>query len=205
MILIEPVDRIDIVAIGVSTGGPKALYKMVPEFPADLGVPVVIVQHMPAVFTKTLATGLNKISKLTVVEGISGHKLKPNTVYIAPGEKQMKLFLNPHTKETALITTDDPPENFCKPSADYLFRSVAQIYPRRALGVILTGMGADGVKGSIAMKKAGAYIIAQDEKSSIVFGMPMEVIKAGAADQIVPLDKVASQITRVLKQYRKLI
>lgn len=184
----------DIVVIGVSTGGPQALAQVIPKLPAGLRVPVVIVQHMPAAFTRALAQSLNEKSALTVVEGQAGDLLEPGKVYLAPGGKHMRLEQPTSTQPPRLCLTDDPPENHCKPSVDYLFRSVAGLYPRRALGVIMTGMGADGVQGLRLMKQAGATVIAQDQASCVVFGMPMEAIKAGVVDSIVPLEHLAHVI-----------
>ena len=185
--------RIDIVAIGISTGGPNALSKMIPMLPADFKVPIVIVQHMPPVFTAALADSLTKKSKLKAVEGSEGMLLEPGKIYIAPGGKQMKLEED-GSKQIRISITDAPPENNCRPSADYLFRSVAKHYKNNALGVIMTGMGCDGTKGLVIMKKLGAKVIAQDEQTSTVFGMPMEAIKAGVADVIAPLENIAGEI-----------
>ena len=188
-----------IVAIGISTGGPKALADVIPQIPAGLGVPVVIVQHMPPVFTKALADSLDKKSSLTITEGTDGQPLTPDTVYIAPGGKQMKVVKENNTGKCVLKVTDDPPENHCKPSADYLFRSVAGVFPGKALGVIMTGMGRDGTIGLRLMKRSGAKVLAQDEKSCVVFGMPMEAVKAGVVDLVLPLNQIAGKITSIVK------
>lgn len=192
---VSPAQRIDIVAIGISTGGPKALAQMIPQLPGTLRVPVVIVQHMPAMFTAVLAQSLNTQSALTVQEGQSGQVLQAGNVYLAPGGKQMRLV-----KTGALVKieiTDDAPENFCKPAVDYLFRSVAAIYGARALGVIMTGMGADGTRGLQEMKKYGAPSLGQDEATSVVYGMPQEAFKAGVIDVVVPLERIAGEIARI--------
>lgn len=187
--------RIEIVAIGVSTGGPKALAQVIPALPVYLRVPVVIVQHMPAMFTGALAQSLNAQSALKVQEGQAGQILQPGHVYLAPGGKHMRLIKRHMHVEIDI--TDDPPENFCKPAVDYLFRSVAQIYGGNSLGVILTGMGADGTKGLLVMKQNGSPVIAQDEATSVVYGMPFEAVQAGVVDTILPLDKIAAEITRI--------
>jgi two-component system chemotaxis response regulator CheB len=187
---------VQIVAIGISTGGPNALAAMVPQLPADLRVPVVIVQHMPKDFTRALAASLDAKSALSVVEGADGQIVRPGIVYLAPGGRQMRV--GRQGEHVRLEITDDPPENHCKPAADYLFRSVAQVYKDRALGVIMTGMGADGTLGLKAMKQYGVQVIAQDEESSVVFGMPYEVISAGVADVIVPLSDIAREIVRLV-------
>ncbi len=189
--------RVAVVAIGVSTGGPNALSEVIPKLPKNLRVPVVIVQHMPPVFTKALADSLNQKSLLNVVEAKGGDRLQPGTVYIAPGGKQMRIEKKAAGEFVQL--TDDPPENHCKPAADYLFRSIAGLFGNRSLGVIMTGMGADGVKGLLAMKQKGAYVMAQDEASCVVFGMPMEAIKAGVTDQVVSLGKISTEIVNRVK------
>jgi two-component system chemotaxis response regulator CheB len=186
-----PSGRIDIVAIGVSTGGPQALAQLIPQLPGQLGVPIVVVQHMPPMFTAALAESLDRKSALTVVEGQHEQILAPNTVYLAPGGKHMKIVRQGAQQHPCLLITNDPPENHCKPSVDYLFRSVAQGYGNRALGVIMTGMGADGTLGLRLMKRQGATVLAQDEASCVVFGMPLEAIKAGVVDAVVPLEQLA--------------
>ncbi|MEW6289879.1 MAG: chemotaxis response regulator protein-glutamate methylesterase [Thermodesulfobacteriota bacterium] len=192
-----PAGRIAIVAIGVSTGGPNALAEVIPKLPRTFRVPVVIVQHMPPVFTKALADSLNQKSVLNVIEARDEEQLQPGTVYLAPGARQMKVV-----KRAAgefLQLTDDPPENHCRPAVDYLFRSVASVYGNRALGVIMTGMGSDGVKGLRLMKQQGGQVIAQDGASCVVFGMPMEAIKAGVTDVVVPLNQIAAEIASRVK------
>jgi len=189
--------RVAVVAIGISTGGPNALSEVIPKLPRNLRVPVVIVQHMPPVFTKALADSLNQKSLLTVSEARSGDRLQPGTVYIAPGGKQMRIEKKAAGEFVQL--TDDPPENHCKPAVDYLFRSIAGLFGNRALGVIMTGMGSDGVKGLQAMKQKGAYVLAQDEASCVVFGMPMEAIKAGVTDEVFPLSQIAVEIVNRVK------
>ncbi len=188
-----------IVAIGISTGGPKALADVIPQIPSGLGVPVVIVQHMPPVFTKALADSLDKKSPLQIIEGANGQQLLPDTVYIAPGGKQMKVAQGNGIGKYILKITDDPPENHCKPSADYLFRSIAGVFPGKALGVIMTGMGRDGTIGLRLMKRNGAKILAQDEKTCVVYGMPMEAVKAGVVDMVLPLNQIARKITGIVK------
>jgi two-component system, chemotaxis family, protein-glutamate methylesterase/glutaminase len=192
--------QIQIVAIGVSTGGPQALNSVIPKLPGLLGVPIVMVQHMPTDFTAALAGALNRKSQLTVVEARSGQVLEPNTVYLAPGGKQMKVTRTQLSPDPIIIITDDPPESFCKPSADYLFRSVADIYQGHSLGVVMTGMGHDGAAGLRLMKAKGARVIAQDEETSVVFGMPMEAINAGVVDLVLPLDQIAPAIAGLVQK-----
>lgn len=190
----EIYSRIEIVAIGVSTGGPKALSHLIPLLPASLRVPVAIVQHMPRHFTKTLTDSLAERSAVPVKEGCDKQILEPGTVYLAPGGRQMKVVNDGARRR--LVLTDDPPENHCRPAVDYLFRSVAHCCGAHALGVIMTGMGADGCVGLSLMKARGARVIAQDEASSLVFGMPNEAIKAGLVDEVVSLDEMADSILR---------
>lgn len=189
----------EIVAIGISTGGPNALTQMLPQLPSDLGVPVVIVQHMPPVFTKSLATSLDKKCALTVKEAEDGESLKNNTVYIAPGGKQMRLVAAADGKNRLVKITNDPPENSCKPAVDYLFRSVADYYVGRTTAVIMTGMGSDGTKGLDLLKSKGAHIIAQNEATCVVYGMPKAPIDKGYADVVAPLNKIAGEILRTIK------
>jgi two-component system chemotaxis response regulator CheB len=187
-----------IVGIGISTGGPNALAKMLPMLPSDIGVPVVIVQHMPPMFTQSLAKSLQSKCRLEVREAIDGEPLLPNVVYIAPGGKQMKIAAGADGLQRVLRITNDPPENSCKPSVDYLFRSIAAHYVGRATGVIMTGMGSDGTAGLKCLKDNGAVIIAQDEASCVVFGMPKEPIEAGIVDVVAPLDQIAGEILKTL-------
>lgn len=188
----------EIIGIGISTGGPNALTKMIPMLPRDLKVPVLIVQHMPPVFTASLAASLDKKSALDVKEAEDGDIIEPGKVFIAPGGKQMKIVAGADGLTRKIKITDDPPENSCKPSADYLFRSIAQHYVGRATGVIMTGMGSDGTKGLVLMKNNGSFIIAQDEKTCTVYGMPKEPTESGIVDVIAPLEKIADEIVKTV-------
>lgn len=190
----------EIIALGISTGGPNALAQIMPKIPPDIGVPILIVQHMPPIFTQTLANSLNKKCALTVKEAVNGEPVCPNTAFIAPGGKQMKIITNSNTQAAIIKITDDPAENSCKPSVDYLFRSIAHHHKKPATGVIMTGMGSDGTLGLKLMKRNGATIIAQDEKTCVVYGMPKEPIEAGIVDVIAPLDKIAEEICRTVKK-----
>ena len=189
----------EIVTIGISTGGPNALARMMPMLPGDLGVPIVIVQHMPPVFTKSLANSLNAKCALTVKEAQDGEAILPNVVYIAPGGKQMKLVAAADGTNRLIKITDDPPENSCRPSADYLFRSIADYYVGRATAVIMTGMGSDGTKGLQILKQKGTLIIGQNEASCVVYGMPKAPAELGLTDVVVPLDKIAGEIVKSIK------
>lgn len=188
----------EIVGIGISTGGPNALGKMIPMLPANLKVPVLIVQHMPPIFTESLAKSLDGKSQNSVKEAADNDVLTPGTIYIAPGGKQMKIVAGVDGVTRKIKITDDPPENSCKPSVDYLFRSIAQHYVGRSTGVIMTGMGSDGSKGLAQMKKNGSTVIAQDEQSCTVFGMPKEPIESGIADVVAPLEKIAKEIVNTI-------
>lgn len=188
--------QVHVVAIGISTGGPNALAKVLPHLSGHFPVPIVIVQHMPSQFTSVLAEALDKKCALRVVEAQQGMELEGGTVYLAPGGKQMKVVK--YETRYLLEVNDDPPENHCQPSADYLFRSISQVYENHALGIIMTGMGADGTLGSRLMKRRGARIMAQDEESCVVFGMPGEAINAGVVDSILPLDQIAEGIIKLV-------
>jgi two-component system chemotaxis response regulator CheB len=188
----------EIVAIGISTGGPKALAEILPQVPKNVGVPILIVQHMPPVFTQSLATSLNSKCDIQVKEAIDGESIEPNIAYIAPGGKQMKIEAGSDGKKRIIRITNDPPENSCRPSVDYLFRSVADHYVGRATGVIMTGMGIDGTKGLQQMKENGATIIAQNENSCVVYGMPKIPIESGLADVVSPLYRIAQEIVKTI-------
>ena len=182
------------VVIGSSTGGPNALAEAIPAIPADFPVPVLLVQHMPPTFTRMLAERLDSQSKLHVEEARAGIPAQPGVLYVAQGGTHMIVRKRGHS---VFIELDDgPPENFCKPSVDVLFRSAAAVWGRAALGVVLTGMGQDGLVGARAITAAGGEVIAQDELSSVVWGMPGAVAKAGLASEVVPLGDVASTILR---------
>jgi two-component system chemotaxis response regulator CheB len=181
-----------VVAIGVSTGGPTALAEIVPMFPADFPLPIVLVQHMPPMFTRLLADRLQAKSKLRVVEATEGLAVEPGTIFIAPGDYHMRLR---RTATDVQIELDQsPPENSCRPAVDVLFRSVSRVYGGSAIAVILTGMGSDGLRGVEHLKTDGAYVIAQDEASSVVWGMPGAVVRAGLADVTVSLKSVMGEI-----------
>jgi len=189
------------VLIGVSTGGPGALAKLVPALPGNLGAPVFIVQHMPAMFTGPLAESLDKKSALRVKEAEDGEVAQNNYAYLAPGGRQMKLAAGPKG-EIVLRITDDPAENGCRPAVDYLFRSAALHFPGRSVAAILTGMGADGTDGLRMLKRCGCFSIAQDEASCVVFGMPKEAIQAGVVDTVAPLEMIGSAIVHSVREVR---
>jgi two-component system chemotaxis response regulator CheB len=188
----------DLVLIGVSTGGPMALARLLPSIPKDIGVPIVIVQHMPPVFTQSLAESLSSKCQLRVREAVDGDKLEAGLVLIAPGGRQLRLLSGPDGQMQVQIT-DDPPENNCKPAVDYLFRSAANNLAGRAMAVILTGMGNDGTLGLRLLRRHGCFTIAQDEATSVVFGMPKSAVDAGLADVVLPLDAIAGRIWATVK------
>jgi two-component system chemotaxis response regulator CheB len=190
------------VLIGGSTGGTEALARIVPLLPRDLGVPVLVVQHMPPLFTENLATSLNARSQLSVREGRNGELAAAGNVYIAPGGSHMKIMAGMNSEIVVRITSD-PPENNCRPAVDYLFRSAATAFPGGAVAVILTGMGRDGTLGLRLLKASGCFSIAQNEATCAVFGMPKEAIQAGVVDLIVPVDSIAGAILSALQNAGK--
>lgn len=189
-----PATGIEMLAIGVSTGGPNALAELMPALPASFPVPIVIVQHMPPMFTRLLAERLNAQSALTVVEGQAGMKLQPGWAYIAPGDFHM--VVERKAMGAVLALTQAPPENSCRPAVDVLFRSVVEQYHGHTLGVILTGMGQDGLRGCELIREAGGQVVVQDEQSSVVWGMPGFVARAGLADRVLPLNMIAPELVR---------
>ncbi|GGN79127.1 chemotaxis response regulator protein-glutamate methylesterase [Actinoplanes lobatus] len=187
-----PGGKIDILAIGSSTGGPDALTKVLLGLPTDLPVPIVITQHMPPVFTKMFAERLDRSTPLRVLEAGEGMELAAGTVYIAPGDRHLVF----ERRGTATVTrlSGAPPENSCRPAVDVMFRSVAALYGGLAYAAVLTGMGQDGRSGAKVLRDSGAEVLAQDEASSVVWGMPGAVVGAGLADEILPLDRIASAL-----------
>ena len=181
-----------IVAIGISTGGPEALSMLLPKLSPAFPVPIVIVQHMPPLFTRLLAERLDWNAEIKVVEGFEGMSLEPGVAYIAPGDYHM--VVQQRAKGMVISLNQKRPENSCRPSADVLFRSVAAAYGPNALGVIMTGMGNDGLLGLRAMKEKGALIFAQDQESSVIWGMPSFVVQEGLADRVVSLSQMAPAI-----------
>jgi two-component system chemotaxis response regulator CheB len=184
----------EIVAIGVSTGGPNALAEVLPQIPQDFPVPIVVVQHMPPIFTRLLAERLARQSKIPVSEGSAGASLAPGHAWVAPGDFHMTVERSGLTRRLALNQT--APEHSCRPAVDVLFRSVATAYGANTLAVVMTGMGADGVLGARKIREAGGEVIIQDEASSVVWGMPGLVYDAGQADAVYPLVQLGAEITR---------
>lgn len=185
--------QIKAIAIGASTGGPKALVSLIKELPSELGVPIFIVQHMPAGFTTSLASRMDMESKLKVVEASDEMVIEKNVVYIAPGDYHM-------TVGKKKIRLDKREKiNGVRPSVDYLFESAAEIYTNNLLGVILTGMGKDGSLGMKRIKELNGYNIAQDKESSTIFGMPQSAIKLGVVDEILSLNEISQRIIELLR------
>ena len=183
-----------VLAIGCSTGGPEALSTLLGLLPHDLRVPVVVVQHMPPVFTRQFASRLDRNTPFTVVEAEGGERLRPGLVVLAPGDYHLRLN---RVGDQVLTTIDQGvPENFCRPAVDVLFRSAAQAYGADVLATVLTGMGSDGRRGSQEVVAAGGSVLVQDERSSVVWGMPGSVVEVGAAEEVLALPDLAAALIR---------
>jgi two-component system chemotaxis response regulator CheB len=185
---------VSIVCIGVSTGGPNALADFFSRLQVPLPVPMVVVQHMPPVFTKMLAERLAKAARVPCYEAEEGQPIRPGSIYLAPGGKHMEVLRNDSAARVHLH--EGPPENSCRPAVDVLFRSVAAAYGPSILSIIMTGMGQDGLRGCQLIREKGGQVIVQDEASSVVWGMPGAVAQAGAADKILPLDQLTAEMVR---------
>jgi two-component system, chemotaxis family, protein-glutamate methylesterase/glutaminase len=186
--------RIDVLAIGTSTGGPNALAEIIPALPGDFPVPVMVVQHMPPLFTRLLADRLNARSPLAVREAQPGSLLRAGDVWIAPGDHH--LCAARQGAEITVAVNQDPPENSCRPAVDVLFRSLVRCFGPHVLAVVMTGMGSDGARGAACIRDAGGEILVQDEPTSVVWGMPRAVVDQGAADQVCPLHELSGEIVR---------
>jgi two-component system, chemotaxis family, protein-glutamate methylesterase/glutaminase len=182
------------VLFGVSTGGPNALADVLPMFPANFGLPILIVQHMPPMFTRILAERLREISQVKVVEAEDQMLLQAGTAYIAPGDFHMRVVKNGIGHKLVLDKSEH--ENSCRPAVDVLFRSAAETFGGSVVAAILTGMGRDGLRGVERLRTAGAFVVAQDEMTSVVWGMPGSVVRAGLADAVVPLKSVVPTIQK---------
>jgi two-component system chemotaxis response regulator CheB len=185
--------RVSVVAIGTSTGGPRAIQEIIPRLPKEFPVPIVIAQHMPPNFTKPFAERLNQLSQITVKEAEEGEVLKAGVALIAPGRGHMKVS-RLRGLETVVSISENREEFIYRPSVDYLMQSIAEFFPGRALGVILTGMGSDGVKGLTALKQSGGRVFAQNEETCVVYGMPRAVVDAGIADKVLAVEEMAGEI-----------
>lgn len=189
--------RRDIVAIASSTGGPMALSELLPKLPKNFPVPIVITQHMPKEFTGSFSKRLNEASQIEVVEGFEGLTLKPGRAVIAPGGSHLIVKRRAGTAVCGL--SDAPPVLSVKPAANIMFLSVADEYGGNVLCVILTGMGRDGTDGATALKRRGAYVIAESQKTCVVYGMPKAAADAGIVDEILPLDEIPDAMVRIVK------
>jgi two-component system chemotaxis response regulator CheB len=183
------------VVIGVSTGGPAALSQILPRIPAGFPAPILVAQHMPAMFTRLLAERLNLIAKLEVKEAQDEEAVIPERVLIAPGDWHLRVKASPAGK--VVVTLDRAPlENACRPAADVLFRSAGEVWGGAVMAVVLTGMGQDGLKGARFLSELGAYVMAQDQASSVVWGMPRAVVSHRLAHSVVALEDMPVEICR---------
>jgi two-component system chemotaxis response regulator CheB len=194
-----PRKPIEVVGIGISTGGPNALGVLLPALPADLRVPIVIAQHIPPLFSALMAERLAASSRIAVREAKDGEQLQPGTAYVAPGDFHMSVVgVVGRNGAYRISLSKGPPENSCRPAVDVLFRSLAEHVGAAALGIMMTGMGQDGLAGSRLLHAAGGRLLAQDEASSVVWGMPGFVVRAGLVEQVLPLEHLAGAlVTRV--------
>lgn len=192
-----------VLCVGVSTGGPRALMDVIPALPADFPLPVVVVQHMPPVFTEALARDLDRRSKLTVLEAKEGSPVSAGSVLLAPGGRHMVLRSGEDGAITAGLN-DGPPENSCRPAVDVLFRSVAACYgDQGVLALIMTGMGSDGMKGVQALKRKGCYCISQSASTCVVYGMPQAVDAAGLSDESRDLADIPARLVELASKRRR--
>ena len=188
-----------IVVIGASTGGTEAIKEIITSLKPDI-YSVIVVQHIPSAFSSAFAERINRFSTLEVCEAINGQKVLPGHVYIAPGDQHLELVHDTNNRHYHCKLTDDDPVNRHRPSVDVLFRSVCESVNSEAIGILLTGMGSDGASGLKQMRDMGAITIAQDEQSSVVWGMPGEAVKLQAADFVLPLDKIADKVTTLVNK-----
>ncbi len=191
---------VGVLLIGCSTGGPDALARFLPRLPADLGVPVLVVQHMPPVFTAMLAQRLDKVAPLEVREAADGDEVLAGRVLIAPGD--LHLRVQRRGTRVRAVLDQGPQENFCRPAVDVLFRSALDVYGGSALATVLTGMGQDGLAGARQLAASGARILVQDEDSSVVWGMPGAIAGAGLADDVLPLEELADRVVGAVRRSR---
>ncbi|HYM24866.1 MAG TPA: CheB methylesterase domain-containing protein, partial [Vicinamibacterales bacterium] len=182
------------IAIGLSTGGPQALAELLGALPGGFAAPILVVQHMPSMFTRFFAERLNGQTPLTVVEAADGQAIAPGHVYVAPGD--FHLTVKNGGRDVVASLDQDAPINAHRPAADALFRSIAGVYGPRALGLVLTGMGEDGLRGSEDITRAGGRVLAQDEATSLVWEMAGRVARAGLAEAVLPLPALAAELIR---------
>lgn len=190
--------NIDAVVIGASTGGPKALYKVITRLPKDIGVPIFIVQHMPQGFTKAFAERLNNNSEIEVVEAEDGQVVRNNVVYIAKGGVHMEVG-----EDKKIHFNSDPPIWGVRPAVDKLFISASNVYKGNILSVVLTGMGKDGAQGTINIKESGGITISEHESTCTIYGMPRAAYETGKIDKVLPIDEIAEAITKFVKENRR--
>lgn len=188
-----------VIVIGESTGGPNTILDILPLLPADLGVPVLLVQHMPGTFTASFAERLNGVSQLKVVHGCDGQALDPGTVYVAPGDRQMTVVRKSLLKKGPVLRVSATPETLYMPNVDITLASALEIYGNGCIGVLLTGMGADGAESMAKVRQAGGRTIAESEETAIIFGMPKEAIRLNGAEFILPSYKIAEAILNLLR------
>jgi two-component system chemotaxis response regulator CheB len=192
-----------VLAIGVSTGGPAALDLLLPALPANFPLPVVIVQHMPEIFTRLIAERLDARCPLNVREASESEPVSPGTIWLARGDWHMEVVASAANGERAVLhLSQGPLENHCRPAVDVLFRSAAKTYGAGVLAVVLTGMGSDGMIGCRAIREQGGTVLAQDQATSTVWGMPGAVAQAGLAHRVLPLDAMAEEILRIARRAR---
>ena len=184
------------VMMGISTGGPFTLQKILPLISEKIQVPIFVVQHMPPKFTKSLADRLNGMCKLDVKEAANGDSVEPGVIYVAPGGYHMKLSKS--NSHVSISTTLEPSDSLHRPSVDVMFDSVIDVYGKHALGVVMTGMGKDGYEGVKRLKSLGGSSIAQDEESCVVYGMPKAIVEGGLADAVLPAEKIPEMINKVV-------
>ncbi|MHC5113966.1 MAG: protein-glutamate methylesterase/protein-glutamine glutaminase [Planctomycetota bacterium] len=189
------------VVLGTSTGGPAALKVVLAALPADLSVPVLVVQHMPPRYTQSLARRLNEVCPLDVSEAGDGAIASAGRVLLAPGGRHMRLVAT--DEETRVRVVDDPPENGCRPSVDYLLRSATKAYDGQVLAVIMTGMGRDGLEGARLLKERGGRVYAEHEDTCTVYGMPKVIVEGGLADRVIPLEGIGRAMVRHVARSRR--
>jgi two-component system, chemotaxis family, protein-glutamate methylesterase/glutaminase len=188
---------VDIIVVGISTGGPQALKYLVPQFPADLAVPLAVVMHMPVGYTEMYAHKLNEMSRLKVVEAREGDAVEPGVLLLAPAGRHLSFRRNGHAEVIAHLDTR-PFDTPHRPSVDVLFQSAAETFRHRTLGVVMTGMGADGKQGAAWIKAQGGMVFTEAEETCVVYGMPCSVVEAGLSDKSIPLDRMAQSILEVV-------
>jgi two-component system chemotaxis response regulator CheB len=189
-----------IVVIGISTGGPTALARILPQIPSDFRLPILIVQHMPALFTKLLCERLQERTRIPVREALDGELVQAGSILVAPGDYHMRVELPTGERQPRIVLDQGPPENSCRPAVDVLFESIAKLYGGATIAAILTGMGHDGLRGAKLLRNAGATILAQDEETSAVWGMPRAIAEAKIADAVLPLEEI---VPRILKHSQR--